>query len=133
MNINADIVRVEQTPDGTFGTLLLNGAAFCCTLELPWKGNARRVSCIPAGRYACQRVKSPKFGDTFEVTGIPGRSAILFHAGNTVGDTNGCILLGSEFGKLRGERGILNSGATFRRFLLATRTVDGFALTVRQC
>lgn len=137
--MKAEIVRVESGRDGTFGVLLLDGMVFCVTLELPWRGNAQGVSSIPAGRYLCQRTASPlvaritdgKWDETFEVSGVPGRSRILFHSGNTVVDSRGCILVASSYGKLRENRGILNSGATFDLFMTALRNVNAFGLTVR--
>jgi hypothetical protein len=60
---------------------------------------------IPAGEYHCglhgwanEPVKIKK---VWEVLNVPGRSAILFHAGNTDEDTRGCILVG--FGVLQGK------------------------------
>ncbi len=86
-----DLLRVGQSRRGTFGVLRHGQVPFVLTLEEPC------VSCIPAGRYRCRRVRSPKFGVTFEVCDVPGRSHILFHSGNTIEDTEGCILVGEEF------------------------------------
>jgi hypothetical protein len=88
-----------------FGYLdLLDGAggriARFCTAEEDWRNNAPKVSCIVAGSYICHRVVSPKFGDVFEIANVPGRSAILIHAGNTEEDVEGCVLLGERFGGL---------------------------------
>lgn len=93
------LVRVSQSELGTFGVFVYEGVAFAITLELPWKQNASLISCIPAGDYRCTRVVSPKFGETYEVTGVPGRTHVLFHKGNRVTDTNGCILIGESFSK----------------------------------
>jgi hypothetical protein len=93
-----DLVRVGQSVLGTFGVLRHGMVPFVLTLERPWQDNAPEISCIPAGRYVCHRVKSPKFGITFEVMQVPGRSNILLHSGNTLEDTHGCILIGEEFG-----------------------------------
>lgn len=128
--MQAKLVRVEETLDGTLGVLALDGEALAVTLELPDRGNRQDVSCIPPGRYMCRRVESPRFGRTFEVTGVPGRSHILFHKGNTGEDTHGCILLGEKFGKLKGNRAVLNSGATFAAFLARVETVEQFDLLV---
>ena len=52
---------------------------------------------IPAGQYLCEphgwRGEPVKFKRVWEVVNVPGRSAILFHAGNTDKDTRGCILV----------------------------------------
>ena len=92
-----DLIRVVQSPAGTFGVLALMPTPFALTLERPWKDNQSSVSAIPAGTYTCKRVQSPRFGDTFQVLNVPGRSHILFHKGNTIADTEGCILIGEEF------------------------------------
>lgn len=112
-----DIVRLEKSEEGTFGVLRVDGRVVCVTLEPPDRGNRPDVSCIPAGRYACERVESPAFGPTFEVVGVPGRSHILFHAGNVVRDTRGCVLLGSRYGRLGRDRAVLESRAALGSFL----------------
>lgn len=136
--MTAKIIRVEMGDSGAFGVLVLDGQAFSVTLELPYRANTTGISCIPAGVYSCQRTVSPlvekisggKWDQTFEVTGVPGRSKILFHAGNTILDSRGCILIASSFGKLKGERAILNSGATFDLFMTALRNVKAFTLSI---
>jgi len=112
-----DVVRLEKSEDGTFGVLRVEGEVFCVTLEPPDRGNRVGESCIPVGKYDCRKVESPSFGPTFEVTGVPGRSHILFHQGNVAGDTEGCILLGRNYGVLGGERGVTQSRSAFREFL----------------
>ncbi|WFS62427.1 DUF5675 family protein [Pseudodesulfovibrio thermohalotolerans] len=114
---NVDIMRLEKGEEGTFGVLRLDGRVFCVTLEPPERGNRVGVSCIPAGAYTCNRVESPAFGRTFEVADVPGRTHILFHAGNVARDTRGCILLGRRFGVIGSERGVLDSRVAFGEFL----------------
>lgn len=138
MDIELKILRIERSLGGTFGVLLLNNRAFCVTLELPWAGNQPQISCIPTGRYICKRRKSSLvatitkglWDNTFEVTGVPGRTAVLLHAGNTVIDTHGCILVAQYFGKLRGDRAVLNSGITFHEFMTITRNIEQFPLVI---
>ncbi len=137
--MNVKIIRVEEGKEGTFGVLLLNDSAFCVTLELPWAGNQPQISCIPEGQYICKRRKSylvekitkAEWDNTFEVTSVPGRTGVLFHAGNTTEDTHGCILVAQYFGKLRGDRAVLNSGATFNAFMTITRNIDQFELSIK--
>jgi hypothetical protein len=128
-----EIIRLEENDtDGTFGMLRVNKSVFCATLEPPDRLNAVGLSCIPAQQYLCDRYSSARFPSTFIVRNVPGRSAILFHAGNTVKDTQGCILLGETIAKLRGDRGIKNSGATFSAFMAEMNGQLGFHLTIYQ-
>lgn len=90
------LTRFDAGPDGTLGRF-----EQWRTLEEEDRGNARNVSSIPLGTYVCRRVDSPGFGKTFEVTGVPGRSHILFHPLNTEEDTEGCIGIGTRFGVLQ--------------------------------
>lgn len=84
------------------------------SLELPWRDNIRRKSCITApGRYRCIMVRSPRFGPVYMVTGVNGRDSILIHSGNVAGnvdlgfasDVLGCIELGRFIGTKEGPRG----------------------------
>lgn len=77
---------------GVNGVLLMEGTEVCKTIELPWKNNQPRVSCIPEGRYRLRRRHSPRFRDHFEVMDVKDRKYILFHAGNDAGkELRGCI------------------------------------------
>jgi len=125
------IVRVETHPEeGTFGVMTINGVAACVTLEPYSRDNASNVSCIPTGQYICKRYSSKKHPNTFEITGIQGRSGVLFHAGNIDEHTAGCILLGSEFGILGDDHAILESGKAFNRFMQHFDDTQQFKLTI---
>lgn len=124
------IVRLEEADDGTFGGMLIDDHVFCVTLEPPDFDNVKNISNIPPGLYTCKRVDSPKYGDTFEITGIPNRSHVLFHAGNTVEHTKGCVLLARKWGVLGKDRAILNSGATFKEFMKKMDGIDECELEI---
>lgn len=126
------LIRLTQTEHATFGQLVdADHAVIACTLELPWKDNAKGVSCIPAGQYICRRRFSPKHNcDVFGIEGVPGRSDIEIHIGNRPADTEGCVLVGSRFGAVRGDYGVLNSREAFGRFMDYMRGVVTFPLTV---
>jgi len=130
MTDRVDLIRIEQGEDGTFGVLRINGRAWCVTLEPPDNNNARSISRIPRGEYVCRRVRSPRFGTAFEVADVPGRSHILLHPGNVVRDTQGCVLLGRNFGQLQGGRAVLNSGSTFKAFMEEFDGVDEFRFII---
>lgn len=135
-----EIKRLSSTRYGTFGLMTLNYQPFCLTLEDVWLGNSSNVSCIPAGRYRCEQVFSPTFGKTVEVTGVPNRTHILFHAGNKAGivgkvdgDTQGCILLGDRLGfsKHSGDCiGIADSRKAFEAFIKACADRSALELIV---
>lgn len=93
------IRNAKQThPDvQTLGSLWYNGVQQCVTLELPWKDNKRKISCVPTGTYKVVRRTSQKYGEHFYLTNVPGRNLILIHAANYVTDLLGCIGVGREY------------------------------------
>lgn len=93
------LIRVGQSDAGTFGVLVYEHIPFAVTLERPWKDNQVNISSIPTGDYTCRLVQSPKFGQTYEITNVPGREHVLFHKGNRITDTQGCVLIGESFAK----------------------------------
>lgn len=79
-------------PDGTNGKLECEGKFICCTIELPWINNEKRVSCIPEGEYLLRKRYSRKFQWHIEVVDVKNRSFILLHpANNAQKELNGCI------------------------------------------
>jgi hypothetical protein len=93
------------------------------TLELPWKDNKPRVSCIPEGVYKWQKYNSPKFGEVILILGVDGRSMIEIHAGNFTSDILGCILPGSEHSDINsdGILDVIESRKTLRKILSKTK------------
>jgi len=129
--IKAKLIRIERSEKMTLGVLIIEDEIQCLTLERPWKKNRRNVSCIRPGEYFCQRVFSPKHGDTFQVMDVEGRSNILFHKGNDVSESLGCILLGNKCGKNYLEnRGVLESGLAFKAFMNRLARMESFNLEI---
>lgn len=127
------LIRLEENEEhGTFGILSINAQVFCVTLEPSDRENTPNTSSIPAQQYICHRHNSPKYGETFKVMGVPGRSNVLLHAGNIAKHTKGCILLAQYFGKLKGGRAVLNSGKTFKEFMHLMKDQDSFHLTIKE-
>jgi len=108
--------RQKMGDQGTFGVLEVDGLEFV-TGELPWRDNARGKSCIPAGTYVVRWSPSGKYGMKYQLQAVPGRSHILIHAANHVGDedkglkaqVDGCLALGTEIGVLDGQMAVRNS------------------------
>ena len=79
-------------PEGTNGKIQCEGKVICNTIELPWKKNEKRVSCIPEGKYFIRKRYSQKFKWHLEIVDVKNRSFILFHpANNALQELNGCI------------------------------------------
>ena len=103
------LIREPSIHEATLGTLFLNGVFHCFTLEdairaekIPGK------TAIPPGRYPVRVSWSPKFQRPLpEVMNVPGFTGIRLHPGNTVADTDGCILCGLQ----RTSLTVLNSKA----------------------
>ena len=141
------LTRTERPPDGTFGLLapvdLGPSPVTLHTLEDDWLDNAPRVSCIPAGSYTLQRSWYHKGGyETFEITGVPNRSRILIHKGNTEEDLEGCVAVGMRQGRLKVskdedtgaidvvKRAVVQSAEAFRVYMDWLKDVDAATLTV---
>ena len=79
-------------PKGTNGILMQNDVALCETIELPWKNNLPRISCIPEGEYVLEKRYSNRFKWHLQVMHVPLRQLILIHpANNAMLELKGCI------------------------------------------
>jgi hypothetical protein len=108
----------------------MDGEIFCVTLENPWKKNVPKISCIPIGLYKVERKLSPRWGDSFQVMDVDGRTHIVIHNGNVEANTLGCILLGRTFGELDGEPAVLISKPTVKKFMEKMKGIDSFSLKI---
>lgn len=123
--------RIASTEFGVFGVLVCNGTPFALTLERPWLDNKANESCIPEGYYRCKRFSSEKHPDTFIVQGVPGRTGILFHTGNHMEHSAGCIIIGEMFEKYKGKPGILSSKKGFVEFMDLLAGEQSFDLLIQ--
>lgn len=125
--------RFDHREWGTYGALLGPKGPFIVTLERPWTDGFGKMSYIKAGVYPMVRVQSPKFGETFEIQNVVGRSKILFHGGNWVDDSRGCILTGTTFdpvGGSDGKSGVTGSKMAFDEMMDLLRGVDRLTIHV---
>lgn len=127
-----EIVRIEKHSDCIRGVVKLEGVAVCKTLELPFNDNKTNVSAIPAGIYKGKPHHSPSRGEVFKILDVPGRTDILIHAGNTAKDTQGCVLIGQEYGELEGKTAVINSKAALADLRKHLAGENSFIVEVRE-
>jgi hypothetical protein len=123
-----EIKRHQKSPKGTLGTFWIDKAFICYTLEDPDNNNERGISCIPEGEYLCVP-HNGRFKNVWRLEGVPNRDAILIHAGNTIDDTHGCILVGRKMGTLNNLPAVLESRDALND--LRKRLPKSFTLTIR--
>ena len=100
MAIVLELHRIRVDNRYTWGKIFYNGKPVCETLELPWKGNERFVSCIPANRtgYKCKYSDIAQKGKgAFEVFNVIDRDSIQIHRANKLSELLGCIAVGTSF------------------------------------
>lgn len=114
---------------GTVGDLYRMDTLLCFTLEPPF--NRPVEPCIPEGEYPLTWAMSPHFGfETPRLQNVPGRTGILIHSGNTIGDTEGCILLGAGWQMLANRTLWLSSSRAATKVVyeqMESDLHDGFA------
>lgn len=86
------LLERDYFPEGTNGTLKIDGKLICFTIELPWSDNEKRVSCVPEGEYFLKRRFSQKYGWHLHLQNVPNRELILIHPANDAqSELQGCI------------------------------------------
>lgn len=108
--MNIKLIRNKSNKEYTEGKLYINGVYLCDTLEDTDRGLDQSMSefeikrrkiygqtCIPSGEYKVILNMSPRFKKILpRILDVKGFEGILMHAGNTVQDSSGCILLGTK-------------------------------------
>lgn len=87
------------TGASTIGELYVDGVRECLILEdryrPPPEPKVYGATAIPCGRYEVLITYSPRFKrDLPLLVGIPGFMGVRIHPGNTIADTEGCLLPG---------------------------------------
>lgn len=130
--------RIYRGNTYCIGHLYLNGSYVCDTLEPAYRyltsistleqikeAKRKGKTAIPSGTYRLDLESvSPRFGNNEfyklvcrgklpRIVSIKGYAGVLIHCGNTVADTEGCLLVGEN--KEKGK--VLNSRKAFERLM----------------
>ena len=127
--------RIAKRTDYTIGRLTdEKGERICDTLEPTWrnyKGGELKVprkSAVPEGTYPVVVTKSKKFGKYLPLlVGVPGFEGVRIHSGNTVNDTEGCILVGQNL--IKGK--VLLSRLTLEKLMRLIENEKRIFLTIK--
>lgn len=127
--------RTERTPLYTGGILSLvmdepnlPSQPICQTLEDPVRvlgpkgeGKVQNKTAIPAGRYRVVLSLSNRFKKVMpELVNVPYFLGIRIHPGNTVDDTDGCVLVGTR----RAGSALTDSRAAYARLMTVLERAD---------
>lgn len=116
--------RYSSSDQSTLGLLFIDGVFSCYTLEDPYREKkVHGATRIPEGTYKIlfRKTLSPKtidYRDRFpwftwhlELLDVDGFQYIYIHIGNTIEDTDGCILVGSKANNNKMEDGFISDSA----------------------
>jgi hypothetical protein len=126
--------RLVDTGKETLGKLTIHDEikeCFSCkTLELSWKDNKQKISCIPRGEYLVNIRFSAKHGEHFIIEDVEGRDYILIHAANYHSQLRGCIAVGKTYADINkdGELDVTSSRDTMDSLLSVLP--DSFYITI---
>ena len=116
------LLRVERFlhhSDCEIGRVFLKGKFFCFSIEDAHRTTKiKGETCIPCGKYPLALRWSPKFSSKYNhemiwVKNVPNYEYILIHWGNTICDTEGCLIVGDKIGIINEKESVLNSKATY--------------------
>ena len=131
MEPRLEIKTVAVRDDGCYSALLWDGRPFAVSVERTFDGN--RVV-LPAGDFVCKRgghrLSNGIPFETFEITGIPGHTGVLFHKGNWETDSEGCVLVGESYAVISGREAIADSKGGFNELMKLTEGLDEFVVRV---
>ena len=108
------VIRDVKTPSVTLGRLTTGDfRAFTCE-DTEHEVKIPGETCIPVGRYKVVVTFSNRFKKHLPLLlDVPGFTGVRIHAGNTAGDTEGCILVGLT----RTTAGVGNSRAAMAKLM----------------
>jgi hypothetical protein len=120
------LVREPSADGATFGVLFVDGRFECFTIEDQVRSGPKvpGKTAIPAGRYQVVVTPSARFQRRLPLlVDVPGFSGIRIHPGNTINDTDGCLLPGTRIE--RTALAVRESRVAFQRLFAKLEAADG--------
>lgn len=125
------LIKVERfihKPTCTISRVFLDRTLFCYAIEDEERTTKiKGHTCIPNGVYPLGLRWSPKFSPDYNqemiwVQNVPDFEYILIHWGNTSADTEGCLIVGSKIGIIKGQDAVFSSRDTYLK--LYAKVID---------
>ncbi len=114
----------------TIGKLYIDGQFFCNTIEPVALKAPAKPRAIDKGEYKVILEYSPRFKMKLPTPlGVKGFEGVRFHAGNSVKDTVGCILVGEQ--DKDNKELLKNSRATLSRLIKIIEPVGYCTLRIK--
>lgn len=132
--MNLKVKRIYKGKDYTIGKLYINDVYFCDTLEdkvrilNSYEDKVDAHTAIPMGVYKIKLTYSPHFKCILpELINVDFFKYIRIHAGNTIDDTAGCILVGEN--KIKGK--LVNSKKTINKLMeILNKTTENICISI---
>lgn len=121
--------RIFKGKNYTIGSLFIDGEFFSNTLEDAVRDKKiKHETAIPAGTYEVKLTLSARFGKILPILlNVPNFEGIRIHAGNTISDTSGCILVGEN--KIKGR--VINSQLTMTKLMDKLKGVTNIQIEIK--
>lgn len=139
MKLKLQQYRFYQSPTCTGSHVDVCGQNYSI-LELPWIGNERGISCIPANTYQLKRHygtsknKKAGLGYAWEIMDVPERSLIYFaHVGCFPKNSRGCSLVGMRDGFAEHNERLFDSVKAVSAMYKAMSVCDEIELEIIEC
>lgn len=130
--MNITVKRIEYKDTYTIGKMYIDGKFECFTLEDKYRGQLEKkedkipgATAIPKGVYKLIVDFSNRFKKQMpHILNVPKFEGIRIHSGNTDKDTEGCILVGTNW---NGGNTITNSRLAYKNLMLKLAAVQNTA------
>lgn len=127
--------RVAYETFGTYGEMEVCGTVLY-TVERPWFGNVRRISCIPEGTY--KMILDPFHPNDPDgymaplLLNVPDRDQIQIHIANYPFELEGCIGVGLSYSDDDEPFGVLESRLAFEHLMTCWEESDDHEITIQE-